>query len=100
MNNVTAMTYIGPKQEDDPNYIAVMICFADDFDFDSLPKSVRARPTMTINFTGTDKNPKNEAGLKRLNRILEALEGKPVELEFGSENNLTQEEFFDLLDKD
>jgi hypothetical protein len=68
--------------------------FAEDFDMSSLPKSVRAKRRMTIDCTPREGNVKNEAGVKRLRRILKALEGTPVEINMPYSNNITEEEFF------
>lgn len=92
--NTTLFNYIGPSQPDHGEYVAVQIRFAEDFDISTLPKSVRAYPCMSINFTPKEGNAKNETGLKRLRRIMKALEGRNVEVVKRYANSLTEEEFF------
>jgi hypothetical protein len=90
----TLITYVGPSRPDDVEYVCVEIQFAKDFDLGSLPKSVRAHSWTTIKFTPTDKNPRNEAGIKRLRRIMKALEGRKVEVVNRYRNCITEDEFF------
>lgn len=78
-------------------YIAAKIYFADNFDHNALPKSVCARKMMTIDCTPRKDNAKNEAGLKRLHRILAALEGTSVVVDMPYANSITKEEFFALV---
>jgi len=90
----TVITYIGPTDRAHTDYVAVDICFAKDFDLESLPKSVRAYSSMTIVCTPTAGNPKNEAGIKRLRRILKSLEGCKVKVLMPYANSITEAEFF------
>jgi len=92
--NTTLFGYIGPSQPHHTEYVAVQILFAENFDIGSLPKSVRAHPCMTINFTPKEGNTKNEAGFKRLRRIMKALEGRNVEVVMPYGNSITEAEFF------
>lgn len=92
--NTTLIGYVGPSQPDHVEYVAVEIFFAEDFDIGSLPKSVRAHPCMTIICTPKAKNAKNETGIKRLRRILKALEGRNVEVVMPYANSITEAEFF------
>jgi hypothetical protein len=90
----TLIAYIGPSQTTHVEYVAAEIYFAEDFDINSLPKSVRAYPKMTITCTPTAKNAKNETGIKRLRRILKALEGRNVKVVMPYANSITEDEFF------
>jgi hypothetical protein len=49
---------------------------------------------MTITCTPTAKNAKNETGIKRLRRILKALEGRNVKVVMPYANSITEDEFF------
>jgi hypothetical protein len=49
---------------------------------------------MTIECTPTAANPKNEAGIKRLRRILKSLEGCKVKVLMPYANSITEAEFF------
>lgn len=80
------------------SYIGAEILFADDFDYEALPKSVRAHKMMTINCSRRAGNEKNEAGLKRLRRIQKALEGHKVEVVMCYGNSITEEEFFAIAE--
>jgi len=91
----TLITYVG-NLAGHSSYTAAKILFADNFDMASLPKSVRAHRLMTVNCTPTKGNEKNESGIKRLRRILKALEGTPVKVLMSSANSITEEEFFAL----
>jgi hypothetical protein len=93
-NKTTIITYSGPTKPEHTNFAAVHITFQSDFDIESLPKSVRAYPAMTIDCTPRAKNSKNETGIKRLRRILKALEGRNVKILMPFTNSITQEEFF------
>ena len=90
----TLITYIGPTQREHNDYAAVDICFAYDFDLEGLPKSVRAYRSMTIRCTPTAGNSKNGAGIKRLRRILKALEGRKVKVLMPYATSITEDEFF------
>ena len=90
----TLVEYIGPSAADHSSYLAAKIRFADNFDYTTLPKSVRAAQLMTINCTPKAGNTKNETGVKRLRRILKALEGTPIETRMSYSNSITEEEFF------
>ena len=93
-SKTTILTYCGPTKPDHTEFAAVTISFALDFDLESLPKSVRARSGMTIDCTPRAGNSKNETGIKRLRRILKALEGRNVKVLMPFTNSITQEEFF------
>jgi len=97
MNNQTIISYVAPKNADDNAYSAAHIKFSSEFDIDSLPKSVRASRSMKIDCTPKGDNKKNETGIKRLCRVLKALEGTPVKVEMTYGNSVTKEEFFDLI---
>ena len=90
----TLIAYVGKTSPEQHNYTAAQIRFADDFDISSLPKIVRAYRSMTINCTPRNGNEKNEAGIKRLRRILKALEGTKVKIITPYGNSITEEEFF------
>lgn len=89
----TLITYIGPTNTD-PERLCAKILFADNFDMASLPKSVRAHRMMTVNCTPTIGNKKNEAGIKRLRRVLKALKGTPVKILMPYGNSITEADFF------
>ena len=90
----TLITYVGKASPEHSSYTAATIMFAEDFDMASLPKSVRAHRLMTINCTPRAGNKKNEAGIKRLRRILKALEGTKVKVIMPYGNSITEEDFF------
>ena len=90
----TLIAYVGPSQDAHGEYLAVEILFAETFDISGLPKSVRAKRMMWINCTPRDGNAKNEAGVKRLRRILKALDGTPVKVLQCYGNSITEAEFF------
>ncbi len=90
----TLIIYVGQTNAGHSSYTAAQIRFADNFDMASLPKSVRAHRLMTVNCTPTKGNEKNESGIKRLRRILKALEGTPVEVLMPHINSITENEFF------
>ena len=90
----TLISYIGPLTEDHPSYAAAKIFIAEDFDIASLPKSVRAHRLMTIDCTPRAENAKNETGIKRLRRILKALDQHKVKVITTYGNSLTEDEFF------
>lgn len=92
--NTTIFGYIGASDRYHSDYVAVHIRFAKDFDISSLPKSVRAYPCMTINFTPKAGNAKNETGFKRLRRIMKALEGRNIEVVMPFANSITEAEFY------
>jgi hypothetical protein len=94
ITTTTIITYCGPTERVRNNYAAVNITFQSDFDIESLPKSVRAYPAMTIDCTPKTGNSKNETGIKRLRRILKALEGRKVKVLMPFTNSITEEEFF------
>jgi hypothetical protein len=89
--------YIGPVTAEHTNYVAVHIRFADNFDLTALPKSANARRLMRIDFTARETNAKNEAGMKRLARILKALDGTPVKVGMPYGNSITAERFRELV---
>ena len=90
----TIIQYVGPKDASHTDYLAAMIYFSADFDLSALPKSVRAYRMMTVRCTPSASNEKNEAGIKRLRRILKALEGTPVKVTAPYSNSISEEEFF------
>lgn len=90
----TLITYVGPTSAEHSSYMAATILFAKNFDVASLPKSVRAHRLMTVRCTPTSGNEKNEAGIKRLRRILKALEGTTVKVIMPYSNSITEDEFF------
>ena len=90
----TLIEYVGPSSAEHSSYLADRILFGDNFDHNALPKSVRAAKMMTINCTPRADNVKNEAGMKRLRRILKALDGTPVLIRMPYGNSITAEEFF------
>jgi len=90
----TIITYSGPTKREHTNYAGVNISFAKDFDLESLPKSVRAHSCMRIDCTPKAENSKNETGIKRLRRILKALEGRNVKVLMPFTNSITEDEFF------
>lgn len=90
----TVIQYFGPVTAEHSEYTGVTILFADDFDHKALPKSVRAHKMMTIDCTPRAGNELNETGIKRLRRILAALEGTPVVRTMPYGNSITEEEFF------
>lgn len=92
----TLISYVGKVSPEQHSYTAATILFADDFDIASLPKSVRAHRYMTVDCTPRRGNAKNEAGVKRLRRILKALEDTKVKVITPYANSITEEEFFAL----
>lgn len=94
----TLITYVGRNDETHHKYALAEILFADNFDMTSLPKSARARRITTIHCTPREGNAKNEAGIKRLRRILKALEGHNVKVLMPYANSVTEDEFFSIAD--
>lgn len=92
----TLISYVGPTSAEHTAYLAASIRFADNFDLSALPKSLRAHRLMTVRCTPRNDNEKNEAGIKRLRRILKALEGTPVKVIMPYTNSITEQEFFAL----
>jgi hypothetical protein len=90
----TLITYVGPASAKDTGYLAATILFAESFDLSALPKSLRARRMMKVVCTPTSANEKNEEGIKRLRRILRALEGTPVKVIMPYGNSISEEDFF------
>lgn len=90
----TLISYTAPLDGEQNKYAGVSILFADDFDMSTLPKSVRAHKLTRIHCSPSKGNVKNEAGIKRLRRILKALEGHNVKVLMPYANSVTEDDFF------